>query len=159
MWLKLRIIALNVSQIISDKTWAESRREPRVEYGHENWVESSQKPWVKSIQENLNLIPSKNWVKLSWNRWIAQNCWCQWWVSQRPIRLGNGWDLGVAADCLMFVTIVVPCRTVDVTIDVEVGRAVLGRISCNRSVKRFPGDVIRTNGLANEGVQVIWYRR
>ena len=30
---------------------------------------------------------------------------------------------------------------------------------CNRAVKRVPGGVICTNGLASEGVQSIWYRR
>ena len=49
--------------------------------------------------------------------------------------------------------------TVDVSIDVDIYQDVLGRIICNGGLKRVPRGVVRTSGLASEGVWAVWYRR
>ena len=53
----------------------------------------------------------------------------------------------------------VPCKTVDITVDVDLGRAVSDRITCNGAVEQVPGDVICTGRLASEGVWAIWSYR
>ena len=60
---------------------------------------------------------------------------------------------------LLFTTIMVPCKTVDITVDVDLGRAVSDRITCNGAVEQVPGDVICTGRLASEGVWAIWSYR
>ena len=55
----------------------------------------------------------------------------------------------------MFATIMTPRGNVDV----DVGRDVSERITCNGAAKRVPGSIVCTGELASEGVRVIWYRR
>ena len=51
--------------------------------------------------------------------------------------------------------IVTPRSTVDVAVDVDVGRDVSGRIPCNGYEQWVLGGVVCTGGLASEGVRVI----
>ena len=66
----------------------------------------------------------------------------------------NGGVIGIAADRLLFATIVMLYGTVDVAVDVDIVCAVLGR-KCNRAAKRVPGGVFYTRELASEGVWAI----
>ena len=61
------------------------------------------------------------------------------------------------ADRLLFVTIVVPCGTIDIAVYIDLVWAVLGRIPCNRDVKQVPRGVISTLLLASEDIRVIWF--
>ena len=61
------------------------------------------------------------------------------------------------ADKLLFVTIVVPCGTIYIAVDIDLVWAVLGRIPCNRDVKEVPRGVICTGVLASEDIRVIWF--
>ena len=56
-------------------------------------------------------------------------------------------------------TIVLSHSNIDITVHVDVGWAVLGRIPCNGVVKQVPGGVVRIGGMASEGVSFIWSLR
>ena len=85
-----------------------------------------------------------------------RSCLCRRRGLQRKIRCGNARDLDLSADRLLFEKILLSRRTVDVTIDVDVGRAMSDMITCNGAVNRVPGGVVIICALASEGVQVIW---
>ena len=72
-------------------------------------------------------------------------------------RFGKGWAIDAVAEHLIFAAIVTLWGTVDIDVEVDVGRVVSDRIQCNGAVKLVPGGVVCTGGLASEGVQVIWY--
>ena len=51
----------------------------------------------------------------------------------------------------MFASIVMLCGTIDIDLYIHIVRAVLGRITCNRDMKRIPPGVVCTSGWANKG--------
>ena len=154
--LNQNIIALNVSQIESGKTWVKYCQKPWAKSGHENWVKPSQnigsnrfgKTWVESCQ--------KPWVESSPNLWILKKLTIPTTGSRSRIRHGNERALDIAAEHSLFVTIVMLHRTVDIAVDVYVAQAMMGRIPFNRALERSPGGIVRTGRLESVAVWVIW---
>ena len=57
---------------------------------------------------------------------------------QWRIRHGNGKDIGIEAESLLFATIVMSRGTVDIAVDIDLYWSMLGIIQCNGAVKWFP---------------------
>ena len=83
------------------------------------------------------------------------NCRFQLWGLQRRIRRNNGRYIDVAVGHLLYGMIMMTRGTINIAIDLDVGRAVLARIQCNRAEQLVPGGVVCNCGLARESVQVI----